>query len=117
MIEIENEATLSLLGIAGGFMSTYFELQNTLIDRLVTRGVESAIAARYTHALWEGLSTTAMHTPEEARAQLPLDHETRHGLNERARGFLREAGWFAMIDQVIETLERRTDLTREPPRS
>jgi pyrroline-5-carboxylate reductase len=93
-------------------MSTYFELQHSLIRWLQSRGVGCPEASLYVRSMLAGLADTAMRTSEDGHAELAAHHETKGGLNERVRRHLLELGWFEQPTRAFETLQglQRTDL-------
>lgn len=117
LIAIERESDLQALGFASGMMSMYFELQNAITAWLESRGVAGPVASLYVRAMLDGLAKVALQTPDVQLAELPAEYETKRGLNERARRFLTDSGWFARVAEALDTLEQRTDLmTPDAPR-
>jgi pyrroline-5-carboxylate reductase len=109
VISVDTENELRAIGCVSGFMSTYFELQQSMACWLEEQGVSRANASVYVRSMLSGLANTAMHTPVGGQSELSVRHETKGGLNERVRRHLREQGWF---DGPIEALERLQGLTR-----
>jgi pyrroline-5-carboxylate reductase len=109
VIAVDTEDELQALGCVSGFMSTYFELQQSLARWLEDQGVSRPNASVYVRSMLSGLANTAMHTPIGDQSELSVRHETKGGLNERVRRHLREQGWF---NEPIEALERLQGLTR-----
>ncbi|HEY0919469.1 NAD(P)-binding domain-containing protein [Devosia sp.] len=104
-----SEAELLALGSVSGFMSSYFELHNALIDWLRQRGVSEDNATTYVAAMLHGLAGTAQAAGATELAGLPAEHETPGGLNQRVRQRLRERGWF---QQPAECFAEILSLTR-----
>jgi pyrroline-5-carboxylate reductase len=109
VIPVDTEHELQALGCVSGFMSTYFELQQSLACWLEEQGVSRRNASVYVRSMFAGLANTAMHTPFEGQSELSARHETKGGLNERVRRHLREQGWFK---EPTEPLERLQGLAR-----
>lgn len=105
----ERESELLAMGSVSGFMSTYFELQNALIDWLRQRGVSDENARAYVTHILAALGGTALSTDEAGLAALPAEHETKGGLNQRVRQGLKERGWF---DQPAECFAGILGLSR-----
>jgi len=104
-----SEAELRAMGSVSGFMSTYFELQNALIAWLVQSGVPADQASLYVRAILRGLSGTGYRTSDAELPGLPLEHETKGGLNQRVRQGLKDRGWF---DQPAECFREILNLNR-----
>ena len=101
IITLEDESLIRTLSCASAFMSTYYEMQNALIDWIAHRGIDEETASRYIRAELDGLAAVGLATPDADRRELPLEHQTKGGLNERVRAQLLEAGWFeALVDAV-----------------
>lgn len=105
----ESECELLAMGSVSGFMSTYFELQNSLIAWLGQRGVTGENASIYVRAMLFALSSTAYSTCETELDALPAEHETKGGLNQRVRQKLKDRSWF---DQPAECFDEILSLKR-----
>ncbi|WP_165900019.1 NAD(P)-binding domain-containing protein [Borborobacter arsenicus] len=105
----ESESELLAMGSVSGFMSTYFELQNSLIAWLGRRGVTDENASTYVRAMLFALSSTAYSTSETEMDNLPAEHETKGGLNQRVRQKLKDRSWF---DQPAECFGEILSLKR-----
>lgn len=107
----ESEEQLMLIAGVSGTMSTFFELQDGLVRRLVERGTAPSLARNYVCSFFLGLSRTSAHSSDPLPA-IARAHETPGGLNERTCRTLREAGWFDEIGEAIEAVRRvpRTSL-------
>ena len=93
LVVAPSEAGLNMGGVTG-FMSSYFELQHTLIKRAAAAGISNEDARRYVVSLLSMLATTARDTSAEHFDELVTEHQTKGGLNERVRANLLAAGWF-----------------------
>lgn len=89
-----SESELLAMGSVSGFMSSYFELQNALISWLGQRGVTDENAGAYVRAMLFALSSTAYSASEAELDHLPVEHETKGGLNQKVRQKLQGLGWF-----------------------
>jgi len=83
----------TIVGVSA-FMSSYFELQQTLVGSLIGQGVPIETASLYVRSLLAGLAGTAHLTSLDMQSALPGLHQTKGGLNERVRQHLLAAGWF-----------------------
>jgi pyrroline-5-carboxylate reductase len=88
-----DEDELVALGGASGFMSTFFELQNSLSEMLSGKGVSASTSRAYVCSMFAGLAETSLRA-SETLLELGDEHETRGGLNERTRRALKKEGWF-----------------------
>ena len=95
VIVLEDETRIRVLSCASAVMSSYFELQNTLIDWIVDQGIDVSVASLYIRSELEGLAAVGKVTPDSERRGLPAEFQTKGGLNERVRAGLLESGWFA----------------------
>lgn len=102
IVELEDESLIRTLSCASAFMSTYYEMQNALIDWITAQGIDEPTASRYIRAELDGLAAVGWATPDTERRDLPHEHQTRGGLNERVRARLLEAGWF---DELVTTID------------
>ncbi len=98
----EDESRIRVFSCASAFMSTYYELQNTIIGWMSTRGIDEDTAARYILSELEGLAAVGKATPVERLGDLPGEHQTRGGLNERVRRTLGEQGWFGDLASALD---------------
>ena len=109
----DDETRIRVFSCASAYMSTYYEMQNRIIDWMAARGVEREVAAQYILSELEGLAAVGKATPVERLGDLPDEHQTRGGLNERVRRTLSEQGWFedltaALDDTYDNAVLRRT---------
>ena len=110
VITVEDEARIRTLSCASAFMSTYYEMQNALIDWIVAQGIDEATASRYVRAELDGLAAVGWATPDDQRRDLPEEHQTKGGLNERVRARLLEMGWFDTLISSIDDVHRTARL-------
>lgn len=107
IICFDDEDQMLTLSVASAILSTFFEWQNTVIGWVADSGIDADVASVYVRSLLEGLATTSRATPLDEVAQLPQEYQTRGGLNERVRGFLLDAGWFAEMRNALDLIRDR----------
>lgn len=111
LIVIEDESDIRVFSVASAFMSSYYEAQNTVIEWMRSRGIEESIAADYVRSELVGLATVGRATPVAGLEDLPAEHQTKGGLNERVRDHLLDAGAFgafrAALDDVYDNAQLR----------
>ncbi|MEK9735844.1 MAG: NAD(P)-binding domain-containing protein [Candidatus Nanopelagicales bacterium] len=101
VIVLDDETKIRVLSCASAIMSTYYEAQNRVIDWIIDQGVAPQTASLYIRSELEGLASVGKAVSEDQRAELPAEHQTPGGLNERVRAGLLAAGWFdALVGQV-----------------
>jgi pyrroline-5-carboxylate reductase len=104
IITLDDESLIRTLSCASAFMSTYYEIQNSLISWIASQGVDEETASRYIRAELDGLASVGLATPDAQRLDLPEEHQTRGGLNERVRSQLLEAGWFDTLVDAVDSV-------------
>jgi pyrroline-5-carboxylate reductase len=104
------EENLDTISIASGLMSAHFQMQNTVVAWLQSREIAPALASRYVRSIYSGLGELALEMDRKGDAVPPEDYETRGGLNETARAFFNDEGWFDDIARALDRVEahRRT---------
>jgi pyrroline-5-carboxylate reductase len=112
LVCVDSEEELLAFGRTSAFMSTFFELQHSLIRWLESQGMARPQASLYVRSMLAGLADTALRSSVDDHANLASHHETKGGLNERVRRHLLELGWFEQPIQAFDLLQRlqRTDL-------
>ncbi|MFM8239215.1 MAG: hypothetical protein ACKOAW_02745, partial [Actinomycetota bacterium] len=112
LIVLEDEARIRVLSCASAIMSTYFELQNHVIDWITDHGIDETTASRYIRSELDGLAAVGQVTPESQRRDLPGEFQTKGGLNERVRAGLLDRGWFdalpAELTEIYDNAVLRT---------
>lgn len=111
---LADESRIRVLSCASAIMSTYYEAQNALIDWIVAQGIDEATASLYVRSELEGLAAVGKVASEAERPELPREHQTPGGLNERVRAGLIEAGWFDMLTEQIDGIYRNAVLRGSP---
>lgn len=94
VVATENEEDLKTLGAVSAFMSSYFELQKTMIGSLTANAIAPATASVYVRSLFAALGGTGLQARPEDQAALVGEHETKGGLNQKVREHLTAANWF-----------------------
>lgn len=102
IVTLEDESLIRVLSCASAFMSTYYEMQNALIGWITARGIDEVTASRYVRAELDGLASVGWATPDSERLDLPQEHQTKGGLNERVRAQLLSEGWFDDLVNAID---------------
>ncbi len=101
VIVLDDETKIRVLSCASAIMSTYYEAQNRIIDWIIDQGVAPQTASLYIRSELEGLASVGKAASDDQRAELPAEHQTPGGLNERVRAGLLAQGWFdALVGQV-----------------
>lgn len=110
LVIAEEEGNLDTISIASGLMSAHFQMQNTVVAWLQSRDIAPALASRYVRSLYSGLGELALEMDRKGEAVPPEAYETRGGLNETARAFFNNEGWFDAMARALDRVEahRRT---------
>ena len=101
LIVLDDESRIRVLSCASAIMSTYFELQNRVIDWIVAHDIDEATASRYVRSELDGLAAVGQVTPDARRNDLPGEFQTKGGLNERVRAGLLERAWFDALPEEL----------------
>lgn len=113
IVVLEQEDQIILLSCLSASMSAFFELQTTLVDWAVGKGLPRATAVEYVTSQYAGLAAEAVAAHVDDLHSLALEHETPGGLNEQVRRGLTEAGAYAeLVHQLDDMLATR--LARPP---
>jgi pyrroline-5-carboxylate reductase len=104
IVVLEDEAKIRIISCASAFMSTYYEMQNAVIDWAVERGLDRSVSALYVRSLLEGLAAAGRLADEAGLAALPAEHQTKGGLNERVRAGLMAADWFGQLRRQLDDI-------------
>ena len=102
IVRLDDESLIRTLSCASAFMSTYYEMQNALIAWIVEQGIDEETASRYVRAELDGLAAVGLATRDAERLALPMEHQTKGGLNERVRAELLASGWFGTLIDAID---------------
>ena len=106
LVVLERESDVIVLSCLSAAMSSFFELQRTLVDWGTSAGLPERTALDYVTALFQGLSAEAVHERDRGLASMPVEHETPGGLNEQVRLALTAHGTFAELTRQMEDLLR-----------
>jgi pyrroline-5-carboxylate reductase len=112
VIVVEDEAEIRVFSVASAIMSTYYEMQNTVIDWMRSRGIAEEVAAEYILSELEGLAAVGRGTPGAQRGDLPAEHQTKGGLNERVREHLTQAGVFTRLRDALDEVYDNANLRK-----
>lgn len=104
LILVESESELAAIGHASAVMSSHYEVQNTVIGWLRSRGLAEATAALYVRSLFAGLGELGLDAARQGENVDPVHHETAGGLNECGRGYLMRQGWFEEIGKALDVI-------------
>lgn len=104
LVVVERESDLAALSHASAMMSSHFELQNTVIDWLKGRDLPQEIASAYVRSLFAGLAEIGVDAHRQGEMVDPSHHETRGGLNECGRAYLKRAGVFDEIRRSLDAI-------------
>jgi len=115
LIVAGKESDLRAIGNASALMSTHFELQNVIVDWLVSRDMAPASAVAYVRSMFDGLAAVGLSAMRDGEPLDPAHHETKGGLNEFGRRHLREAGWFDAAARTLDLIEGRVLVRSAPP--
>jgi pyrroline-5-carboxylate reductase len=112
VIVLEDESLIRVFSVASAFMSTYYEMQNTVIDWAESRGLDRTLAAKYVLSELDGLAAVGKQTSLANLDSLPAEHQTKGGLNERVRATMLDQGAFrtlrSALDDVYDNAQLRT---------
>lgn len=103
IITFDDEDDMLTISVGSAILSTYFAWQNTVIDWIADSGIDHDVASVYVRSLLEGLATAGKAAALDEVADLPMEYQTKGGLNERVRGHLLAAHWF---DEMRTALDR-----------
>ena len=104
IVILEDETKIRIISCASAVMSTYYEMQNSIIDWAVGHGLDRSISAIYVRSLLEGLAVAGSHADEADLDALPAAHQTRGGLNERVRAGLMADDWFGNLRRQLDDI-------------
>jgi pyrroline-5-carboxylate reductase len=104
LVIARSESEFTALGTASGVMSSYYEMHNAISRWLTSRGVAPDTAAHYVSSLLSGLATIGLDASRKGAVMDPADYETKGGLNERGRSYLRDTGWFEEVGRALDSI-------------
>jgi pyrroline-5-carboxylate reductase len=104
IVVLEDETKIRIVSCASAIMSTYYEMQNSIVDWAVGRGLDRSMSALYVRSLLEGLAVVGRRADEAHLDALPAEHQTRGGLNERVRAGLMADDWFGQLRRQLDDI-------------
>ena len=113
IVLLEHESDVIVLSCLSASMSAFFELQTTLVDWAVSKGMTRATAVEYVTSQYAGLAAEAVAAHVDDLHSLALEHETPGGLNEQVRRALTEAGAYAELTRQLDSMHA-TRMARPP---
>lgn len=102
LVVLDRESDVIVLSCVSATMSTFFELQTTLVDWAAGKGLARATAVDYVTSLYAGLGVEGRASAADGLHHLALEHETPGGLNEQVRRALTERGAFAELTDQLD---------------
>jgi pyrroline-5-carboxylate reductase len=104
IVILEDETKIRIISCASAIMSTYYEMQNSIIDWAVEHGLDRSVSALYVRSLLEGLAVAGRHADEADLVALPAQHQTKGGRNERVRAGLMTDDWFGQLRRQLDDI-------------
>jgi pyrroline-5-carboxylate reductase len=101
----DEESALDTISIVSGLMSAHFEMQNSVVDWLRSRGISAAQSSAFVRSLYIGLGELALRDERRGGSLEPAHYETKGGLNETARAYLGRVGWFDEMARVLDVVD------------
>ena len=101
----DRESDLDTISIASGLMSAHFQMQNTVVDWLRARGISDGQSSGFVRSLYIGLGELALRDERRGGSLPPEHYETKGGLNETARAYLKSVGWFDEMARVMDVVD------------
>jgi pyrroline-5-carboxylate reductase len=105
LVILDQESDFDTMCIPSGLMSAQFQLQNTVVDWLTSRGMPVPQSTRFVRSLFSGLGELALAAERKGDPLPPEDYETKGGLNETARAYLNRMGWFDEMTKVMDVVD------------
>ncbi|WP_449279021.1 NAD(P)-binding domain-containing protein [Leucobacter sp. GX24907] len=104
IVTLERENDVLVFNVLSAVMSTYFEVQNEIIDWGCSHDIDRERVTSYMTALFHGLGVQSTRAKADEMADMPVLHETPGGLNAQIREAFqrREAG--AAIREDLESV-------------
>ena len=106
LVVLERESDVMVLNCVSAAMSSFFELQKTLVGWATGAGLPERAALDYVTALFQGLSAEAVAERDRGLGTMPVEHETPGGLNEQVRLALTAHGTFTELTRQLDDLLR-----------
>jgi pyrroline-5-carboxylate reductase len=107
LTQVEEEEQLRVLWTTTAMMAPFFALLNRMAAWLEARDIEPQEARRYVGSMIHALSVTGKQAGDGGFEPLIVEHSTPRGLNEQALRELDNAGWGALVPEVLTLIEKR----------
>ena len=108
-VEIKNEKSSINFWSSSGMMAPFYEMQRTMSDWLVKKGVKRNNAQKYITSLFLALSEDAVIHSKENLKELVKESQTPKGLNEQGVNELTKAGFYKSLDKTLNSIYKRLD--------
>lgn len=112
VIVAQTEEQMMAFGCAAALLSTFLELEHTVSQWLIAKGIAPADASLYVRSMFSGVANSALNNRELALTDMAESNETPGGLNERVRVALRDYGIYSQVEKVLSEL---SSLSLVPP--
>ncbi|QNQ10218.1 pyrroline-5-carboxylate reductase [Sphingomonas alpina] len=106
-IQVDRPEVFDALSAATGTMASYLAFAGAVSAWLVRNGVTETQARHYVASIFDGLSRTAIETPEQSFAALAADHATLGGLNEQLLKHVSDHGVFTALGEGLDAILSR----------
>jgi len=108
-VEIKNEKSSINFWSSSGMMAPFYEMQRTMSDWLVKKGVKRNNAQKYITSLFLALSEDAVIHSKENLKELVKESQTPKGLNEQGVNELTRAGFYKSLEKTLNSIYKRLD--------
>lgn len=100
----DRESELAVLNSLSAVMSTYFQLQQSLVHWAETKGLSRDVSIGYVTSLFAGLAAEGSSADPAEWERLPATHETPGGWNEQVRLGMANLDAFTGLERVLDEL-------------
>jgi pyrroline-5-carboxylate reductase len=107
LIFVGDENSLITISNSSGLMSTYLALQEEVTAWIAGKGIPRDSARRYVSSMFDGLAAVALEASREGMPPRLEDYETKQGLNEFCREFLRDREWYSQVYRALDGITAR----------
>ena len=104
VIEAKEESEAVALLCATATMSSFLEMQQTIVEWLVGQGLSPVAAKGYMDSFLQGLVAEFIAAPVAELEDLTQQHETAGGLNEHVRRTLLSRGFFRDLQHELDAI-------------
>ena len=108
-VEIKNEKSSINFWSTSGMMAPFYEMQRTMSDWLVKKGVKRNNAQKYITSLFLALSEDAVVNSKNNLKELVKESQTPKGLNEQGVNELTKAGFYKSLEKTLNSIYKRLD--------